>query len=138
MSRKIREGHDVVIASRFRPGARVYGVPLHRRFLSLAACWLMRLSFPFSGIRDFTCGYRAYRCGALKVAVAHYGDRLVDAEGFQCMVDILLKLHRLGMIVGEVPVILRYDLKEGKSKMRVLATVRGTLAVLYRRRFGLP
>lgn len=138
MSRKIREGHDVVIASRFRPGARVYGVPLTRRFLSLAACWVLRLAFPLSNIRDFTCGYRAYRGGALKIAVEHYGSRLVDADGFQCMVDILLKLHKLHMIIGEVPVILRYDLKQGKSKMRVAATVRGTFSVLFRRRLGLP
>ena len=136
MSRKIREGHDVVIASRFRPGARVYGVPLFRRFLSRAACWALRLAFPFSNVRDFTCGYRAYRGGALKTAVERYGDKLVEADGFQCMVDILLKLHRLRMIIGEVPIVLRYDLKEGKSKMRILSTVRGTLGVLVKNRLG--
>ena len=138
MARQIREGHDVVIASRFRPGARVYGVPLTRRLLSAAACVVLRLAFPFSNVRDFTCGYRAYRGGALKVAVEHYGDRLVDADGFQCMVDIILKLHKLDMIIGEVPIILRYDLKKGGSKMQIFKTVRGTLSVLVRRRLGLP
>src|SRR5262249_43894989 len=36
MLRMVQEGHDVVIASRYRPGARVYGVPLPRRFASYA------------------------------------------------------------------------------------------------------
>jgi hypothetical protein len=32
--------------------------------------------------------------------------------------------------------ILRYDLKEGESKMDVVATVSGTMRLLIRRRFG--
>jgi len=136
MCRRVREGHDVVIASRFRPGARVYGVPLMRQLFSLGACFIFRLMFPTSHIRDFTCGYRAYRGSALKRAAEHYGAGLVDIRGFQCMVDLILKLHQLGMIIGEVPMILRYDLKEGQSKMRVGSTVRGTLSVLVARRFG--
>ena len=35
--RMVREGHDVVIASRFRPGSSVRGVPLNRRVLSRLA-----------------------------------------------------------------------------------------------------
>ncbi len=136
MTRKIREGHDLVIASRFRPGSRTYGVPIIRRFLSVAACVALRLAFPFSGVRDFTCGFRAYRGGALKMVAGHYGDKLVDTEGFQCMVDILLKFHRLDMIIGEVPMVLRYDLKSGASKMRVWSTAWGTLGQLIKHRRG--
>ena len=52
------------------------------------------------------------------------------------MVDILLKLRRdRDLIFGEVPLILRYDLKEGSSKMDVGGTIRGTLALMWRRRF---
>ena len=96
----------------------------------------MRVVFPTPGVSDFTCGYRAYRAEALQQAYAQYGDSLVDQDGFQCMVDILLKLRKLPLIFGEVPLILRYDLKRGQSKMRIMRTAANTLRLLWRRRFG--
>ena len=132
----IRQGNDVVIASRYRPGSHVRGVPFHRNVLSFGARMLFQAVFPIRGVRDYTCGYRAYRGSLLKQAFARHGDALVSEEGFQCMVDILLKLHRMGAIFNEVPMILRYDLKGGVSKMRVGQTVGRTLALLLRSRFS--
>lgn len=136
MVRMIREGYDVVIASRYQPGSRIYGLALHRRIVSRLASWLMRIVFPTPGVSDYTCGYRAYRAEALKQAYAQYGDELVNQSGFQCMVDVLLKLRRLPLIFGEVPMILRYDLKRGSSKMRIFKTAAGTLRLLWLRRLG--
>lgn len=136
MVRMIREGHDVVIASRYQPGSRIYGLALSRRLVSRLASWLMRLLFPTPGVSDFTCGYRAYRAGALKDAYAYYGDTLVNQDGFQCMVDVLLKLRQMPLIFGEVPMILRYDLKRGHSKMRIAKTAVNTLRLLWLRRLG--
>jgi dolichol-phosphate mannosyltransferase len=137
MVRMVREGYDVVIASRFRPGARVCGVPFLRRCMSAAASILIKVLFPTGGVRDFTCGYRAYRAPVLQQALATYGQNFINQEGFQCMVDILLKLRKLRLIFGEVPLLLRYDLKKGRSKMRVARTARNTLGLLFRRRFGI-
>jgi dolichol-phosphate mannosyltransferase len=136
MVRMIQEGHDVVIASRYQPGARVYGVPRLRVWTSYCASWLFRVLFPIRGVRDFTCGYRAYRAATLQQALATYGDGFIQLSGFQSMVDILLKLRRLPVICGEVPMILRYDLKKGSSKMRVMRTARQTLALILKRRLG--
>ena len=136
MVRCVREGNDVVIASRYQPGARVLGVPLFRRFLSWGAGLLFRLAYPLPGVRDYTCGYRAYRGPLLRAAFARFGDAFVSETGFQCMVNILLKLHRLGAICREVPMVLRYDLKKGESKMKVGSTVFKTLGLLARRRLG--
>src|SRR5260370_1091823 len=72
MVRMIREGHDVVIASRYQPGARVYGVPLARRLASYGASWLFRILFPTSGVKDFTCGFRAYLGSVLTSAASRY------------------------------------------------------------------
>ena len=132
--RKIREGSDVVIASRFQPGAECHGVPAHRRMLSSAASSLFRLVLPTEGVRDFTCGYRAYRAGALQVAISTYGDSFLESDGFQCMIDVLLHLRALKARFTEVPVVLRYDRKRGASKMRVLRTIRKTLLLIARRR----
>lgn len=136
MVRMVREGCDVVIASRYQPGARVMGVSLFRRLLSFGASVLFRVFFPTRGVRDFTCGYRAYRGSVLHQAIETYGDELVECSGFQCMIDILLKLRQLDVVFGEVPLILRYDLKQGRSKMRVLRTIRDSLHLLVRRRLG--
>lgn len=136
MVRRIREGNDVVIASRYRPGARVLGVPGFRRFLSWGAGVLFRIAFPIPGVKDYTCGYRAYRGALLKAAFRQHGEGLVSEAGFQCMVDILLKLHRMGAICCEVPLVLRYDLKGGASKMKVGQTVFRTLGLILRRRLG--
>lgn len=133
---RIKEGSDVVIASRYRPGSYVRGVPLHRRALSYAASLLMRALFPTRGVRDYTCGYRGYRGRVLKDAAARMGEGLVSEGGFQCMVDILLKLRTMGVIFGEVPLILRYDLKGGASKLRIGSTIVRTLRLALRRRFG--
>jgi len=132
----IDAGHDVVIASRYRPGARIVGVPLLRRVMSRGASLLMRCVYPIGGVRDYTCGYRAYRAAVLRRALDRYGEAFVDQAGFQCMVDVLLKLSRLDVVCGEVPLLLRYDRKLGLSKMPVGDTVRRTLWLLVRRRLG--
>lgn len=136
MVRMIREGCDVVIASRYQPQSQTYGVPWLRRFVSYAGAFLCRCVFPTQGVRDFTSGFRAYRANVLCEAVEQYGSHFVDQDGFQCMVDILLKLRRLRLIFGEVPMILRYDLKQDASKMKIMKTARLTLMLLLKRRFG--
>jgi dolichol-phosphate mannosyltransferase len=136
MVRMIGEGYDVVIASRYRPESRVYGVPALRRMASRGASILMRVVFPLRGVRDVTCGYRAYRADVLRRAVERYEGEFVNQEGFQCMVDILLKLRPMRLVFGEVPLLLRYDRKGGASKMNLTRTAWNTLALLAKRRFG--
>ncbi len=133
MIRMIREGNDVVIASRYLPGSRIIGLTRFRRMMSYGASWLFRILLPIPGVKDFTCGFRAYRAGVIQQAISHYGQSFVDQDGFQCMVDILLKLRKMDIIFGEVPFILRYDFKEGESKMQIGKTIRNTLALIVKR-----
>ncbi len=124
-------GADVAVASRYVAGARLQGVPLRRRLISRAAAQLVRAVAPVPGVRDVTCGFRAYRAAALRRAAAHYGQ-LVEADGFACMLDLLLKLHGVGATVTEIPIDLRYDRKRSASKLRVGRTVMETMGVLAR------
>ena len=112
-------GFDVVIASRYRRGARIAGVAPHRQVLSLGAATLFKLLHWCPGVRDYTCGFRAYRVALLQRARAHYRERLVEERGFACMVELLLKLNHLDAKMCEVPLDLRYDLKQSASKMDV-------------------
>lgn len=133
---KSNQGFDVVVASRFRRQARVMGVPAFRKLTSIGVAVMFKVLFPIRGIRDYTCGFRAYKGNVMKAALQEYGDDFVSEEGFSCMVDILLKLSRKKLVLGEVPMVLRYDLKDGASKMNVGSTITDTLKLAYKRRMG--
>ena len=133
MARLINEGNDIVISSRFVSGSRVRGVPLTRRLLSLSAGMIFKVLFPIPGVKDYTCGFRAYRVDLIKKGMAIHKNKFISEKGFSCMVDILLKLKRFDPICTEVPMILRYDLKKGKSKMNVGRTIIETLKLILKR-----
>jgi len=133
----IEEGNDVVIASRYVPGAKVVGLSFARQMCSLGASLLFRILLPVPGVRDYTCSYRAYRAGILKKALERYGNEFVSLSGFSSIVDILLKLEKLNAIITEVPLILRYDLKPGKSKMNVKKMVLETISLVFNHWFKL-
>lgn len=136
MHRKILEGCDMVIASRYVKNGRVIGVPHLRRFLGRAASLLFRIFFPITGVRDYTCGYRAYRATLLKKAFQEYDNIFISQSGFSCQVDILLKLRRfIKPFVCEVPIVLKYDERRGLSKMKVGKTIRETLLLFFHQLF---
>jgi dolichol-phosphate mannosyltransferase len=91
---------------------------------------------PIRGVRDYSCGFRAYSGRLLSQAYQRQGERLFSREGFACMVAILLRLDEEKAVFGEVPIDLRYDKKVGASKMKVLSTVSKTLGVLGRERLA--
>ncbi len=133
MVARIDEGADLVIASRYAPGGAEEGVPPLRRALSHGIGLLMRLRFGLRGVRDYSCGYRAYRVRLLRAAAARYGGRLIESRGFTVMAELLLKMAPFHPVVAEVPLHLRYDLKRGASKMRLLQTIGGYLGLLLTR-----
>ena len=130
MALQIAEGSDLVIASRYQPGARIKGLKKSRKFFSWAAGLLFRFAVGFEGIKDYTCGFRAYRVDMLRKTIAYYGDKFITQKGFGCMVEVLLKVASQSATMNEVPMILRYDLKQGESKMNVNKTMKQTLKLL--------
>ena len=123
MVKKIRGGAGLVIASRYEAGGEEVGLSRLRSFLSRGASGLLGLFFPIAGAKDYTCGYRAYHGSVVKNAFRVYGDKLVEERGFTCMAEILIKMRAVNVQVAEVPLVLRYDLKSGQSKMKVLRTI---------------
>jgi dolichol-phosphate mannosyltransferase len=127
-----RERADVVIASRYAPGGEEVGLTKLRQVLSRGASFMMSVVAPVRGARDYTCGFRLYRASTLRRAHAIWGEKLIEEAGFTCMAEVLLKLGRGGAKVAEAPLVLRYDRKEGASKMKVMQTI-GRYFVMARR-----
>lgn len=132
MVNRLRDGFDIVIASRYLSDSRIVGVTWFRQLFSIVASWLMRILFPIKGIKDYTCGYRAYTINCLRKAYEKFGEHLIEEESFACMAELLIKLRSMNIIAVEIPIILRYDQKYGKSKMMILATIKKTLLMLLR------
>lgn len=126
----IRYGSDVVIASRYKEGGREVGLSFFRRLCSACASILLNVFFRIPGVRDYTCGYRAYTGKMIKQAYGAFEDRFIEEKGFTCMAEILIKLNCLGCEFSEAPLVLRYDLKKGASKMKVVKTVKRYFALI--------
>ena len=118
----IEKGADLAIASRFAPGAGAIGVPVYRQVLSGAASLIFGLAIGASGVKDYTCGYRCYRLTLIERLSRRFNP-LVRARGFAVMTELLAKAAADGARCAEVPFVLRYDLKPGRSKLQLLPTL---------------
>lgn len=127
---------DVVIASRYAGGSDIVGVPKVRLFLSDGARLFYTLLLGVRGVKDYTCGYRLYSYDIIRCGYERFGDNLITERSFACMMELLYKLSHIGARFYEVPFTLRYDQKGGESKMRVLKTVRRSIATALKLRFS--
>lgn len=132
MVAKMREGYEAVITSRYAPGGGQVGVNWYRRTISRCANLLLKAVFPIHGIKEYTCGYRAYRVSLIQDALAIYGNAFIDLKGmgFTGTVEKIVKCSKMGARVGEIPFVLRYDRKQGPSKVLTSLTTLGYLVLI--------
>jgi dolichol-phosphate mannosyltransferase len=129
--KQFSEGSDIVIASRFVPHATSVGIPVYRQLLSIGVAVLLRFLFPIEGVSDYSTFYRAYRSGVVRKAYGLYGGSLISGDGFSSMAGFLVRLCFMENIkVTEVPIRLRYDLKEGGTGMKIFKTFFGYLKMI--------
>lgn len=128
---KVREGYDVVIASRFAPGGGQLGVNGYRAFISRGANLFMKVFFPIKGLREYSCGFRGYNAAKIQEAIGFFGNNFIQLKGlgFTCTLEKLVKLKLIGARFGEVPFVLRYDQKQSASKMVSSITTLGYLVM---------
>jgi len=120
---------DVVIASRYRKGAAVEGLSAFRTMLSFVASALILLVRPIAGVRDYSCGFRAYRSTTVADGFARDGDDFVSEKGFACMVEIAERLRGYADF-AEVPFVLHYDAKRKESAIKIGPTIRAYFRVI--------
>jgi len=131
---KLEEGYQIVVASRFAPGGKEYGVSLWRKFLSHGARRTYHLFFPNIPLRDFSCGFRGFSYTSLKTVSDMWGEHLMESAGFACTGELMLKClaHVDPQKIAEIPFELHYEQKGGASKMPTFKTILGTLRLIFK------
>ena len=128
MIQKLTQNHkDCVIASRYCSDSGVVGVAAHREFMSDMAKIYYSMMLKVPGVKDYTCGYRVYTFDAVKRLTERFGAEPVQEMSFACMMELLYKLYLTGATFDEVGFELRYDNKQGESKMKVFSTMKNSL-----------
>ncbi len=116
---------DIVIASRFQNGGDELGLAFHRKVLSRGASLFAHTFFNIKGVKDYSCGYRAYDINLLNKMRKYYGKDIIQAKGFECMIELIVKAGLIGARIGEYPLVLEYNMKKTPSKMKVAKTIKG-------------
>lgn len=136
MIRKMRDGNrDCVIASRYCKDSSVVGVAAHREFMSDMAKIYYSLALRVPNVKDYTCGYRIYTYPCISRLHDKFGDDPIKEKSFACMMELLYKIYLAGATFDEVGFELRYDNKQGESKMRVFKTMYKSLTTALKLRF---
>ena len=124
-------GYDLVLASVYG-GGRIIGAPISRLALSWCANQLMKGIFNMKEINTFSSFFRVHRARIIREAFECYGDNFVSEPGFVCAVEMLIKLHHMGVSIAEVPMLLDSNIRIGDSKMKIARNVRAYLRVIGR------
>lgn len=98
--KKIDEGCDVVLGSRYVPGSMIYDWGWKRTFFSRWANRYARLVLGIP-ITDYTNGYRCY----LRSAVEALNMDVIEAKGYVVLSEVAYQLHLQGKNICEVPTI---------------------------------
>jgi len=109
--RKIEEGNDVVVGSRYLKGVSVVNWPIRRLILSYCASKYAAMVTGMP-LRDQTSGYKCFRRQVLEAIDL---DRVV-ADGYAFQIEMNFLAHRLGFHLAETPIIFE-DRCVGASKM---------------------
>lgn len=137
MLERIDQGADLVVGSRFVEGGDDSTAPQFRRLLS----W----SRP--AVQDRATGGWDQGFHERIPGVPHrptpprhepLGERIIEERGFACMVELLLKLRWCNPTISEVPLALRYDRKQGASKLKILRTIVQYVRLAFRDRLSPP
>lgn len=123
---------DVIIASRYRRGSGVQGVKRYRLLASEGARFVYSAILHVRNVRDYTCGYRLYTRDSLSRCCQRFNASVIEEQGFACMAELLYKLYLTGASFDEIPFVLRYDFKQGKSKMKVIKTAINSIRLVFR------
>lgn len=106
-----KSGCDIVCASRFMPGGGMTGCPAIKAMLLWAANFTL-YQFARVPTRDASNGFRLFSRRVIDQIV------IESERGFCYSIELLVKSHRLGWNIGEVPA-KWFERKQGESRFHV-------------------
>jgi dolichol-phosphate mannosyltransferase len=127
-----KEGYDVVLASPYLCGGGISNVNLIRLFISQVGNESVRLLLGLRGIQTFSSFLRLYRGEVILKLQQRYGSKIMISRGFECMVELLVKLVRNHASISEVEMKLDWDQRVGKSRMKIIKTIAGYIKLLFK------
>ncbi len=129
MFHRVREGYDVVLASPYMYGGGITNTSALRIFISHIANAFVKEFLGVHGIMTVSSFFRLYRGSVIQQLHQYYGAGIIERRGFACMIELLLKMMYLGVTISEVPMVLDTNLRAGKSKMKIMRTILGYIAL---------
>jgi dolichol-phosphate mannosyltransferase len=115
MMEKFHEGCDIVVASRFIPGGCMKGCPWLKAVLVRSSAFVLH-HLARLPTRDPSNGLRIFSRRTLDTIP------IESTVGFAYSIELLVKAHRLGWRIGEVPAAW-LERRAGKSRFQVLKWV---------------
>lgn len=129
MFQRTQEGYDVIFASPYMYGGGFTNTDGLRRFFSFMANTYVREFLGIPGIFTVSSFFRLYKEDVIQSLQKIYGGRIISSNGFECMIELSMKLVFLNARISEVPMVLDSNKRIGKSKMPKMKTVFGYLRV---------
>lgn len=125
---KKKKKPDIVSGTRYRRGGGVAGWDTKRKLTSCGANFLASFLLRTGGASDLTGSFRLYERHAIEKILPQ-----VKCTGYAFQMEILVRAHKAGMIIGEVPIIF-VDRIYGESKLganEIILYLKGLLNLFF-------
>lgn len=134
MFQRTVEGYDVILASPYMYGGSIVNTSFIRRFLSFFANLFLRELLDLRGIFTISSFFRLYKVKILKIIFEKYNGKLIENNGFEGKVELLMKMVFCKTKISEVPLVLDTSKRVGKSKMKLFSTTLRMLALFVQKK----
>jgi glycosyltransferase involved in cell wall biosynthesis len=134
MLRRSEEGFDAVFASPYMYGGGILHTRPTRVILSHVANAFVKEFLGVHGLLTVSSFFRLYRGASLRRLQECYGERVIERDGFESMIELVMKMMYLRLSISELPMVLDTTLRAGPSKLNTRRTVLGYMALFRHKR----
>jgi dolichol-phosphate mannosyltransferase len=131
MLHRMEEGYDVILASPYTYGGTILNTALHRRILSFFANLFLREILGLRGILTISIFFRLYKVSVLRGIQNRFEGKLIERQGFEGKVELLMKFVFQRTPISEVPLVLDTSNRVGRSKIKIIKTTLSLLALYF-------
>src|SRR5579872_2632032 len=124
-----REGYDVMLASPYQYGGAIENTIGIRVILSHVANGFLKSFIGLHGFLTMSSFFRLHSAAVIRRLQDCYGPAIIERAGFEGIVEMLIKMALLHHRITELPMVLDTSRRIGKSKMKLLRTIRGYLTL---------